>query len=65
MFDGSNLTVPSGVFRLQTVLTSTSPASGDFNIYTDGEEIDYGTGGTVCGSGSGTYDLFVTVTQLQ
>jgi hypothetical protein len=64
MSDGASLTVPSGVFHMQTTLAASSPASGDFNIYADGlTDIKFSTGGAVCGGG--LYDLYATVVQLQ
>ncbi|MBZ5573170.1 MAG: hypothetical protein LAO09_14965 [Acidobacteriia bacterium] len=67
MFDGSSLSLPGGVFRLQPGPSLAAAwASGDFNVYKDASHaIQYGTGYSTSCPGGGHYDLLVTVTELQ
>ena len=62
MTDGTTLNVPSGLFYPQ-MSTLASPASGDFNVFSNGSTITYNTIVSSCTSGK--YDLYVTATQVQ
>jgi hypothetical protein len=64
MQDASSLTATSATFHFQNSLAN-AWASGTFNISTNGTAIQYATGYTVCASGTGTYELDITVTRKQ
>jgi hypothetical protein len=52
------------LFHFETALAN-EYASGDMNIETNGAVIQYATGYTACTTGTGTYNLRATVTQIQ
>lgn len=64
MDDASAINAVSQTFHFQTSLAA-AWASGDFNISTNGAVVQYATGYTACGVGTGTYQLDVAVTRLQ
>lgn len=64
MNDSASITATSGTFTFRTTLAA-AWASGDFNISTNGTIIQYATGYTACGAGTGTYQLDVTVKRMQ
>jgi len=64
MDDASAINSVSQTFHFQTTLAA-AWASGDFNISTSGAVIQYATGYTACGVGTGTYQLDAVVTRLQ
>jgi hypothetical protein len=64
MDDASSINAVSQTFHFQTSLGA-AWGSGDFNINTNGSIIQYATGYTACGVGTGTYNLDIAVTQLQ
>ena len=64
MIDATSLTTLSQTFHFQTALAS-AYASGDFHISTNGAVIQYATGYTACGAGTGTYQLDVSTTRMQ
>ncbi len=64
MDDATSLVATSGTFHFQSAL-ATAWASGNFNIDTNGSIIQYATGYTGCGVGTGTYALSATVTRMQ
>lgn len=64
MDDASAINAVSQTFHFQTTLAA-AWASGDFNISTNGSVIQYATGYTACGVGTGTYQLDAVVTRLQ
>ena len=64
MQNSASLTAPSAVFTFQTAAPN-AWASGSFNIQSNGAVIQYATGYTACGTGTGTYELNATVTRLQ
>jgi hypothetical protein len=64
MDDSASLVATTGTFHFTTANT-TAWASGQFNISTNGSIIQYATGYTACGVGTGTYQLDITVTRKQ
>jgi len=62
--DASAINAVSQTFHFQTTLAA-AWASGDFNVSTNGTGIQYATGYTACGVGTGTYQLDAVVTRLQ
>ena len=64
MDDSASLTATSGTFTFRTTLAA-AWASGDINVSTNGSIIQYATGYTACGVGTGTYQLDAAVTRLQ
>lgn len=61
---GAATTTTQSSFPFQTALANES-GSGDFNITTNGTIIQYATGYTACTTGTGTYNLLATVSQMQ
>ena len=64
MDDSASLTATSGTFTFRTTLAA-AWASGDINVSTNGSIIQYATGYTACGVGTGQYQLDAAVTRLQ
>lgn len=64
MDDASAINAVSQTFHFQTSLGA-AWGSGDFNISTNGAIIQYATGYTACGTGTGTYQLDTVVTRVQ
>lgn len=64
MDDASAITSLSQTFHFQTT-NAAAWASGVFNISTNGSVIQYATGYTACGTGTGTYQLDAVVTRKQ
>jgi hypothetical protein len=64
MDDASTINAVSQTFHFQTSLGA-AWGSGDFNISTNGSVIQYATGYTACGTGTGTYQLDAAITRLQ
>lgn len=64
MDDASAINAVSQTFHFQTTLAA-AWGSGDFNIDTNGSVIQYATGYTACGVGTGTYALSAAVTRVQ
>lgn len=64
--EGAIASAPTSLssFFFQTALTNAF-ASGNVNIYTNGTVIQYATTYTACTTGTGTYQLDITVTRLQ
>jgi len=62
--DASAINAVSQTFHFQTSLAA-AWASGDFNVSTNGSVIQYATGYTACGVGTGQYQLDAAVTRLQ
>ena len=62
MDDASAINAVSQTFHFQTSLAA-AWGSGDFNISTNGSVIQYATGYTACGTGTGTYQLQAVVTR--
>jgi hypothetical protein len=64
MEDASSLAATSGTFHFQST-NAGAWATGDFNVATNGTIIQYATGYTACGVGTGTYNLDAIITKLQ
>ena len=64
MDDASAINAVSQTFHFQTSLAA-AWGSGDFNISTNGTVIQYATGYTACGTGTGTYQLDISVVRPQ
>jgi hypothetical protein len=64
MDDSASLVATTGTFHF-TNSNATAWASGDFNLSSNGSIIQYATGYTGCGVGTGTYELDAAVTRLQ
>ena len=64
MDDAGAINAVSQTFHFQTSLAA-AWGSGDFNVDTNGAIIQYATGYTACGTGTGTYALSIAVTRLQ
>jgi hypothetical protein len=64
MDDASAINAISQTFHFQTS-NAAAWASGDFNVSTNGSIIQYATGYTACGVGTGQYQLDIAVTRLQ
>jgi len=64
MDDASAINAVSQTFHFQTSLAA-AWASGDFNISTNGAIIQYATGYTACGVGTGSYGLDIAVTRVR
>jgi hypothetical protein len=64
MDDATSLVATSGTFHFQSSLAA-AWASGNFNIDTNGSIIQYATGYTACGVGTGTYALSASVARMQ
>ena len=62
--DASTINAVSQTFHFQTTLAA-AWGSGDFNISTNGTIVQYATGYTACGVGTGTYQLDATVVRVQ
>jgi len=62
MDDSASLLATTGTFHF-TTNNATAWASGTFNIYTNGSIIQYATGYTACTTGTGNYNLDITVTR--
>lgn len=64
MDDAASLVATSGTFHF-TTNHNTAWASGNFNISTNGAIIQYATGYTACGVGTGSYTLDAWVTRVR
>ena len=64
MDDASAINAVSQTFHFQTAL-GTAWASGQFTLSSNGSVIQYATGYTACGVGTGTYRLQASVVRLQ
>lgn len=64
MDDASAINAVSQTFHFQATLAA-AWASGDFNVDTNGTIIQYATGYTACGVGTGNYALSAVVTRVQ
>jgi len=64
MDDSASLVATSGTFTFRTTLGA-AWASGNFNISSNGSIIQYATGYTACGVGTGTYQLDAWVTRKE
>ncbi len=62
MDDSASLVATTGTFNFRAT-NAAAWASGSFNIYTNGSIIQYATGYTACGVGTGNYNLDITVTR--